>query len=1137
MSSFPSRPDSPAPAADAKRLQREVDVLRDLFRMYWSDVGFLRERADGKILIFLDAHEIKAYCNPHQPGSLTGFMFDFETMDEKEAASRRSEIRLRHDQIMSGLLFNPAGGCSILPPHIEEMDREVAFQYSNIVSNATLALVNQAKRELKRNEKVARQLIPRFQAQSQGEHTNWHERLVEFFHRHAPALTTILADTLFTPQRRLTAILERSELVLFDDIDWAAFGVSEPVASELRSLEPDPAMVGEIRSRLSSLSYRHNTIEANHVDAAALAHIQLLNRVLEEKGPGNLRVVLVSRAHTLLRAACDIAEKDHSGRLPVRHPRMLALASKEAARLDEAAELTLRSALDVWHDELRLRKPERGNERSLRDTLKDPSREFLDSFDVFERSRLAVDAKWRGSNAKGQESGGGETELARRLVDLFSAEANAEAVLEDFLIQRFSEFGEASSGYLLGDDQLDLPVRVTHDRQMNKLYLTPTTASPIDPPYVEVWSDFSAADGKLPIRTVASKVSEAERPLVWASALAFAGRWRNAKSFAESAYRLGLLHGARGRSITEEALLLRAQIRRLHADPDDLEADEKAPTPEAVLNDATTRDLERVRSAQNEARRLHEEAAQVLEAACRGLVITDLPERIRTLFQALDRSLASVDLDDVRASRIGLCLLLHLYAERHNLFGRRSRSGMGDRAARLHGELRTVLDRLQRDRQADAGSDHARAMELIGYMLVVPPAPARPDGAAPREPGAGAIPEELHLELPGLLREFSTRRDAIGSLIRTELETIAEDLRSFHVKELSLAPVPTPADVQDELAAACPEIDRNHFTIVEAVGDHALHSGFQPEDEAKLREAVLELRKATERAQTLGLPPRTRFCVESAWLYASLLLAKLKPRNARRESFELLIGSYRSVASRFDGAALPWLRISYLAEKTGQPDLEFEAIKQALELVDTDPFFATDPARPHWLQSFVRRRYAANSLKNCDSALRKWSREDGARSAANEVAALKSALQLLLMADEMDTAEEVPLDHRLERVRRTNNIVFYGARMLERPSGRLALEATGAIRSLAQFAERLEQGSAELNDINILHTMGCYYAATAQRSRAQTMAQRMLQLLTAGNNVRGPSPDTDTDEALSEALDWFSGLGSVLRQIDSSPPR
>ena len=491
------------------RLNREAALLRDLSKAYLSDREFLRKRPDAKILVFLNSHEIKAYIDPDAPGSLTGFIMQLE--NAFGGPGRRTVVGLRHDQILNGMLFDPSRVCGILPSHGEEMDREVAFR-SHHWLDTVLNLVRQAQQEIRTHRRqaerfavVARNEKPEGQSEMQGD-------LVRFFQTHAPALTAILRDSLFSPHKRLQAILDESRLTLFDDIRWTDFGVGAHLAQRLKNLQPSLEQTLEVRNKLGAFDYRQNTVEANLINSAALAHMELLRSELDRGGADHLRVVLVSRARTLLRAAADMAANSRS-ELLVRHPRMLALTTPDADKVDEAAKLTLGTALDVWQSQLRDHQKSAQEEDATDDldVLKQPAKAFLDAWDTFEGSRLAIEVKWRGG-IKTAPQPTDDGELAKRLIAMFCSDVDVETVLNQSLIERFNEFSSASSRFLLEAAQLGLRARLTKVPASGRVYIAPVAIGAVGPIQVADWPGSPDSDRALSLEEIARRVREVGAP-------------------------------------------------------------------------------------------------------------------------------------------------------------------------------------------------------------------------------------------------------------------------------------------------------------------------------------------------------------------------------------------------------------------------------------------------------------------------------------------------------------------------------------------------------------------------------------------------------------------------------------------------
>jgi tetratricopeptide (TPR) repeat protein len=1098
-------------APTGPRLSREAVLLRELYKAYLSDRDFLRDRPDAKILVFLDSHEIKAYIDPDAPGSLAGFIMHLE--NEFGGTQRRTVVSLRHDQILNGMLFDPARVCGILPSHGEEMDREVAFR-SHHWLDTVLKLVRQAQLEIRQNRTQAERFAAVVRNEKPENQSELEADLVRFFQTHAPALTAILRDTLFSPHQRLQAILDDSRLTLFEDIRWADFGVPAEVARRLQELEPSPEQTLQVRSRLSAFDYRKNTVEANLIDSAALAHMQLLREELDRGGAKHLRVVLVSRARTLLRAAADLAAQSHS-ELLVRHPRMLALTTRDAIKVDEAAKLTLGTALDVWQSQLRDHLKSKPDEDGNLAPLKQPATAFLDTWDTFEGSRLAIEAKWRQGTPK-SEKPTDVGELAGTLFKLFCSNDNPEEVLNQTLIERFTEFSNASGRFLLEPKQLALRARLAKVPG-DRVYISPVAAGAVGPIQVADWTGSPESGQALSLEEIAKRVRRAERPLVWSLALACAGRWKQAAIFARSALQLAELEGRH--EIQDDAWLLRAEIRRLGAlarppaDPDDEHGDA------AERYARSMKELERVKPA-NARRRLREEAAQLLEVALSNMTVADLPAQLRHYFNELDRAAELSGHDESKARYIALMLMLYLFDVRR--IGEESalRPSERDRAASRHGDLVALLHRLQRSDQTDAIPHRARAMEVIGYRLFETTPPGHALGDAPIKPRSSNVPLDLRGELPDLLKGLEASSDKVAAFLKDEIEAIEKALRPFHNPELLLAPLAAQPGALD-LLRRFPQMERKVQRALQtnqAAGLALLGTNPEPADEPAIEEAIKDFQDAVAHGRDHNFGPMPMFYLRSALLYAKLLDATLEPRYLRRPRFEALIAEYKELCRDYPDAALPYIRLAYLAEKTEQQDLEQEAVDAALARVDDDQYYPAGHGGPHWLQSFIRRRHALIILRDWPDATKHWSGEPGSAETSGEVVALIEACRYLVEADRRDVAREIDKAHRIERERRINNIVFYGSRLIERTGSRDAFNSLSSDKSLADFVERLAPDQIDgMDDLDMVHTVGCYYAAVGDSAEAQRAAQRIYGLMSAGKQITGP----DATESYDEAHTWF----------------
>jgi hypothetical protein len=494
--------------------------------------------------------------------------------------------------------------------------------------------------------------------------------LVHFFQEHAPVLTAILRNDLDSPQSRLQALLTSSRVMAQRKIRWADLGLPDG-QQPFGEIAPSASEVDDVWIPLVKFRYRHNSARANVIDAAALAHVRRLQNEMEWRGHHHVRVLLVTRARTLLRAAIEMAGS-RLDTVQVRHPRLLALASKDGEKPDSTAGPTLDTALQVYRAHLATLA--QLAVADVEDLLK-VSRAFLQAWDSFETSRLAIETQWRGK--VGMSPVDTERHLFQVLLNVFSNERDASSILSKRLVESFDTFGVAASQFLMGNVELRESARLDLVRSDSRVQIAPLATAPVGPIEVTPWPGSPTKPRRLALGTIAKNVvSPAERYLVWSAALACSGRWRQAGIFAQGAQRMAELDGAAG-LIADEARLLRAEIRRLGAhaavDGDDDVSDDKERYERTIV------ELSKI-SAPNAARQIREKAAQVLEAVLRRVDIPGLAdEQLAECAAQIEHTIDSIADDADKARMIAMLLSLHLAAEHgSNIWPRRTQS---DRSA------------------------------------------------------------------------------------------------------------------------------------------------------------------------------------------------------------------------------------------------------------------------------------------------------------------------------------------------------------------------------------------------------------------------------------------------------------------------
>jgi hypothetical protein len=321
-------------------LAAEAGRLKHLYYHYMADRKFLATKKGRRIVYFCDAHDIKAYINPDRPHSLDGFRTEAERLARLNSDD---DLKLRSDQIISGLLFEPDGVVGLFPSHGKQMDHEVAYQGDRLLRTQG-DLLTRARAEIKRLDQTLKgKVLEAHRAASREQF----EAAIKVVRDGAPALVALLQNELYSPAKRLEAVLENSSLVHLDALEWSDFGTQG--RDRPADWAPSVDEVTKMRDRLAARPFRRNTDDSNWTDASALAYLERLNAELRKRTSGMTEVRLLSRAWTLLQAAIDLAEENNSPVL-VRHPRLLLRA--EVGQLDLAGQLTLDTALAIYHAQL-----------------------------------------------------------------------------------------------------------------------------------------------------------------------------------------------------------------------------------------------------------------------------------------------------------------------------------------------------------------------------------------------------------------------------------------------------------------------------------------------------------------------------------------------------------------------------------------------------------------------------------------------------------------------------------------------------------------------------------------------------------------------------------------------------------------
>jgi hypothetical protein len=488
----------------------------------------------------------------------------------------------------------------------------------------------------------------------------------------------------------------------------------------------------------------------------------------------------------------------------------------------------------------------------------------------------------------------------------------------------------------------------------------------------------------------------------------------------------------------------------------------------------------------------------------------------------IDRTIDSTAEDANKVRMIAMLLSLHLAAEHgSNIWPSRTASDRGA-AYRRHRQLVHILEKLQNTGQMDALPRRARALALVGFACFGEHGSAIAFSNEPRlatpEPGPQDVPDNLRGDLPDLIQGLTECPDAIANLLLHELQDLAQALARMHSPPLLLAPIRMrrQAEYSPRVEPLVRTVEEATRDVVEAV----LRGGVNESHIAPIEGAIETLGIAVATAGEERADRHTQFTLRTELQYFRLLHLTLKPLHLRIKEAPSLVNAYQAIIAEYPEAAVPYCRLSWIADICGEPDRAISTMQEALDRVDTDPFLMVDPAGcPHWLQSLVRRRLAALMVPTA-AQLRLWPSDmvtDEEMTA--QVESLLAALRLLRDAEERDSEQLCDDAHILERQRRANNIVYCVSRLLERKGGREALNNVKLPRAIETLLDELIADGIELSeDPASLHTVGCYFAATGRPQEAYRAGKRIFDLVI---NHQREMPGPYRADNMREAMTWY----------------
>jgi hypothetical protein len=304
------------------QLRREALLLSKLLQQHADDSLRSRE-GRTRFLHFIDAHELKTHLRADEPQFLHGFMLDAETAICSSAGrtSMENDVRLKSERILNWLLYEQPDPVVLLPPHAEEIDYEISYlRKEQLMRN--LRLVAEAHRQLGaiKGSKMSHELMIKSAERAATGDPQSREELLRFLHQAAPAVAALLDSTRDVVSQRVEHLINHSNVVPLELLDWGALGVTGDLQLRCRALRPSESQIAHWRKVLAAS--RSNSSSANRVDAEAIAYLCALNQLFRDYKAG-VHAVLVTRALTLMHTLNDPNRLYTAASASVRHTRLL----------------------------------------------------------------------------------------------------------------------------------------------------------------------------------------------------------------------------------------------------------------------------------------------------------------------------------------------------------------------------------------------------------------------------------------------------------------------------------------------------------------------------------------------------------------------------------------------------------------------------------------------------------------------------------------------------------------------------------------------------------------------------------------------------------------------------------------------
>jgi hypothetical protein len=1134
------------------KLRSEAGILSWLLQKFRDDLQFKAARDDAHLVYFVDAHDLDAYIAADSPGVLTGFLFEAEHSENCAALDSdpklTNDYKLKSDQIMHRLLFDGEKQVGLLPSHADEIQDRITYYSAHYQQEKLKHLLDARNEYLKlRRNPMALQLISERKIGEQAT-PEQRKKALDLLKISAPALIMMLRKAPETPKDRIRNLLHQSDLTGLSEYAWEKLGFTKEEAQSMRALRPSEAHVGRWRSFLNASDARKvYSLGANRIDAEALACMDVLRQALRNLKKDNVRVVLVTRVMSLIRATLeersDAALKSHGLEDAefLRHPRMLRLPAS-VPRLSEEIIATLAVALDTFVRHLRAdaRDPA-PNEIEIEEARKI----FVNALHDFESASFALDLRKEASTPQ-IDLDKTKTIDFEKLLHWFANDDAFEQALREEVDMCVQAFGFQT--YSLGQVQVreHIEALIESHASLPRSSVRPLICGAPGPVYFSSSKVREAAGSCENLEDLLGNLQgkSAERYLAWALLHACRARWDLARIYARSAIDVVRLALAKIDTFTlNEANLLLAQVRRLGGIGRESNMEGVAKSRLEFAHDQLP-----FKKGQSDPRMAMELAAQLLEYS---LTVSDksanhrarLDEGLILLASAL--KICERRADDFTASRcLALLLAYGLAAQRRELYWREGELlGM---IQSWHRALVEVMQRLNGKLTPDEIPRRVFAMDIIGYILAYD---AETSGTLlmhrfaqfnleTRRAVAYLVPAEKRHFVPELHLQLMASHDEVGKLIASELGKLVEQQDKFRHWELVYAPI-WPSGKSKEILAteltdpwARAEAE-NALDILAAVAGPS-QRGVDPAHRRAFSRAAKSFEKALEklRAHEHVVPSRVDFLLRMERCYALLLHALVAADPADRvEQLHALVASYDLLCREYPTYAITHFRlhvIYYELAKCNEKGAEHQMNEQlalAIAKLDKDEVLKDTPN--HWIRSTICRRQAAPLFKNAKNLREKLFKGNASPDFIQQYLdavrlAFASVYNGLPFGKETySDASKENVFLRLEAERRINNVVFGASLFLDVLGDYTQLHESFRRDDLLFLTRCLHPDDINsMDDEDIVHTVGCAYHVLGETDLAMEARDRFLRLI----SDQGFTPESRPGilELIGDALGWGS---------------